>query len=31
MVGKRAQRFNRGWYGKPNLDLMFRLPEWAPE
>jgi len=31
LVRKWARRFNGGWYGKPNLDLMFGLPEWAPE
>lgn len=31
LVRKWARRFNGGWYGKPNLDLLFALPEWAPE
>jgi len=31
LVRKWARRFNGGWYGKPNLDLFFALPDWAPE
>lgn len=31
LVRKWARRFNGGWYGKPDLDLFFALPEWAPE
>jgi proline iminopeptidase len=31
LVRKWARRFNGGWYGKPDLDLLFALPEWAPE
>lgn len=30
-VRKWARRFNGGWYGKPDFDLFFALPEWAPE
>lgn len=28
---KWARVFNGGWYGKPTFDLLFALPEWAPE
>lgn len=31
LVRKWARRFNGGWYGKPDLDLFFALPDWAPE
>ncbi|MBL8202982.1 MAG: alpha/beta hydrolase [Blastocatellia bacterium] len=31
LVRKWARRFNGGWYGKPNFDLLFSLPDWAPE
>ncbi len=31
LVRKWARHFNGGWYGKPNLNLLFALPEWAPE
>lgn len=30
-VRKWVRRFNGGWYGKPDFDLFFALPEWAPE
>lgn len=28
---KWARAFNGGWYGKPTFDLLFSLPEFAPE
>ena len=28
---KWAREFDGGWYGKPTFDLLFALPEWAPE
>lgn len=31
LVRKWARHFNGGWYGKPNFDLLFSLPDWAPE
>jgi pimeloyl-ACP methyl ester carboxylesterase len=31
LVRKWARFFNGGWYGKPTFDLLFALPEWAPE
>ncbi|MDX2184289.1 MAG: alpha/beta hydrolase [Gemmatimonadaceae bacterium] len=31
LVRKWARLFNGGWYGKPNFDLFFSLPDWAPE
>ena len=31
LVRKWARHFNGGWYGKPNFDLLFALPDWAPE
>lgn len=31
LVRKWARAFNGGWYGKPTFDLLFALPEWAPE
>lgn len=31
LVRKWARFFNGGWYGKPTFDLLFDLPEWAPE
>ncbi|MCB9081111.1 MAG: alpha/beta hydrolase [Lewinellaceae bacterium] len=31
LVRKWARYFNGGWYGKPNLDLFFSLPELSPE
>jgi len=31
LVRKWARRFNGGWYGKPTFDLLFSLPDWAPE
>ncbi len=31
LVRKWARHFNGGWYGKPNFDLLFSLPNWAPE
>ncbi len=31
LVRKWARAFNGGWYGKPTFDLLFALPDWAPE
>jgi pimeloyl-ACP methyl ester carboxylesterase len=31
LTRKWARIFNGGWYGRPNFDLYFALPEWAPE
>lgn len=31
LTRKWARLFNGGWYGKPTFDLLFSLPEWAPE
>jgi pimeloyl-ACP methyl ester carboxylesterase len=31
VVRRWARRYNGGWYGKPDFDLLFSLPEWAPE
>jgi pimeloyl-ACP methyl ester carboxylesterase len=31
LTRKWARHFNGGWYGKPTFDLLFALPEWAPE
>lgn len=31
LTRKWARYFNGGWYGKPTFDLLFSLPEWAPE
>lgn len=31
LVRKWARRFNGGWYGKPTFELLFSLPDWAPE
>lgn len=31
LTRKWARYFNGGWYGKPTFDLLFALPEWAPE
>lgn len=31
LVRKWARRFNGGWYGKPDFNLLFSLPDWAPE
>lgn len=31
LVRKWARHFNGGWYGKPTFELLFALPEWAPE
>ncbi len=31
LTRKWARFFNGGWYGKPTFDLLFALPEWAPE
>lgn len=31
LTRKWARAFNGGWYGKPTFDLLFALPEWAPE
>ena len=28
---KWVRQFDGGWYGKPDLDLYFNLPDWAPE
>lgn len=28
---KWARAYNGGWYGKPTFDLLFALPDWAPE
>lgn len=28
---KWAREYDGGWYGKPDLDLFFNLPDWAPE
>lgn len=31
LTRKWARFFDGGWYGKPTFDLLFSLPEWAPE
>ncbi|MGE0104930.1 MAG: alpha/beta fold hydrolase [Blastocatellales bacterium] len=31
LVRKWARHFNGGWYGKPDFNLLFSLPDWAPE
>jgi proline iminopeptidase len=31
LTRKWARQFDGGWYGKPTFDLLFALPEWAPE
>lgn len=31
LTRKWARHFNGGWYGKPTFDLLFALPDWAPE
>ena len=31
LTRKYARQFDGGWYGKPTFDLLFALPEWAPE
>jgi pimeloyl-ACP methyl ester carboxylesterase len=31
LTRKWARHFTGGWYGKPTFDLLFSLPEWAPE
>ena len=31
LTRKWARVFNGGWYGKSTFDLLFALPEWAPE
>ena len=31
MTRKWARFFNGGWYGRPDFNLYFALPEWAPE
>jgi proline iminopeptidase len=28
---KYARRYDGGWYGKPDFDLYFALPQWGPE
>jgi pimeloyl-ACP methyl ester carboxylesterase len=31
LTRKWARQFNGGWYGRPDFDLYFSLPDWAPE
>jgi len=31
LTRKWARQFDGGWYGKPTFDLLFALPDWAPE
>lgn len=31
IVRKWARKYNGGWYGKENFDLLFSLHEWSPE
>lgn len=31
LTRKWARQFDGGWYGKPTFELLFALPEWAPE
>jgi pimeloyl-ACP methyl ester carboxylesterase len=31
LTRKWARIFNGGWYGRPDFDLYFALPDWAPE
>lgn len=31
LLRKWARFYNGGWYGKPDFDLFFSMPEWAPE
>lgn len=31
LVRKWSRHYNGGWYGKPTFDLLFDLPDWAPE
>ncbi len=30
-VRKWVRQFDGGWYGKPDFDLFFSIPDWAPE
>lgn len=31
VVRRWARKYNGGWYGKPDFELLFSLPDWAPE